>query len=326
MISLNCDQENNTDTKEGQFKDRLILFFREAKQKETWFWALYPLFYQFDDQPPIGAATGNTLDKPNEVTNIAHNTVGAITNAVLSKPRSSAEDSLAQDWFNLILSRAFRDLLSHYKWRRWVRRKCQQKLRRLPLPQFIDPLRVRKVALSSQFPRLSNPTGHKDTDGQAMFSFELDASPIEGEESVFDMTLETKINASFFTHYRETGDNRDPDLAGMSDDEDDEQEVSFDTVSSSSDDEDEQFETLPFDGEVASVNSDSIETEPIKTSQSDSVLNQKAELPLQDLAGSPTKPTATPKTLFEKLRVKGSVLLNKNKTVIILLTIDLVWF
>lgn len=69
-------------------------------------------------------------------------------------------------------------------------------------------------------------TGHRDTDGQALFSFELDASPVDDETSVFDMTLESKINASFFTTYRET-DDRNPDMVGLSDDEEDDNEVSW---------------------------------------------------------------------------------------------------
>lgn len=72
--------------------ERLVLFFREAKQKETWFWAMYPLFYPYD-------AEHDSYQKLN----------------VKNKLNYNAE---VHDWFNLILSRAFRDLLSHYKWRR----------------------------------------------------------------------------------------------------------------------------------------------------------------------------------------------------------------
>lgn len=72
-------------------EERLVIYFRDCKQKETWFWALYPLFHSIEQR-------------------------------AVKLPNNEAE----RDWFNLFLGRAFRDLLTHPKWRRWVRRKCQQ--------------------------------------------------------------------------------------------------------------------------------------------------------------------------------------------------------
>ncbi|KAI1294676.1 hypothetical protein HDE_05964 [Halotydeus destructor] len=257
--------------------ERVVLYFREAKQKETWFWALYTMFYSYDDLQLIYG----TKD----------------------------EKSDTKDWINLLLDRIFRDFLKHPRWCRWIRRKCEQKLRKLPLPKFIDRVKVRRVVLGQQFPKLSSPSGHLDADGQAQFSFDLDASNSDPEASVFEMTLETRLNASFFTHFREDDKVLNPDLAGLSDDDDEDDEVSFDTISSSSEDEDEPFEHLPLDAETASVNDDKDSI----ASTSDKELVDT--VPMTPQVALPGKPESTPRSLLDKLRVKGSVLLNKNKTV-----------
>lgn len=169
------------------------------------------------------------------------------------------------------------------------------------MPQFVDRLRVRRVALGTSFPKLTKPTGNLDSDGQAQFSFQLEATSNE-HESVFEMTLETRLNASYFTSFRENGEPpTDPDLGMLSDDDDDEEEVSLDTVSSSSDEEDEsQFEPLPYDesrDSLADLTEDKLDESQISVS------------------GAATDSSGKPRGLFDKLREKGSVLLNKNKTV-----------
>jgi hypothetical protein len=243
------------------------MLFKEPKQKEEFFWKFYPMFYSLADLETI-----------------------------YKKKQDRNEND--QDFFNLLLERAFRDLLLHPKWKRWVRRKCQQKLRRLPLPKFVDRLKVRRVVLCSHFPLLSRESCYKDGDGQAMFSFELDATPRpEDGGCIFEMTLESKLNSSYFTTFQGIGEKSesDPDLAGMSDDEDDDEEVSFDTISSSSSEDEEDFEQLPLD-----VSTDTYKEEDRSPDQ------EHEPLPISK---------DTPRTLMDKLRAKGTVLLNKNKTV-----------
>ena len=179
--------------------------------------------------------------------------------------------NVSQEWLNVFLNHCMRDFVSHIKWRKWLHRKMERKLQRIKLPNFMDPLKVRGVIVGS-VPKLSDGKFiSRDADGQVFLSFILEAgsdsvyeiidhgddgkSGLDSENSdikkkaVFEMSLETKLNPKYFTQHQMLQvsspnkeaknipghipeDNESVNDSSESDTEDEDDEPTFESISS----------------------------------------------------------------------------------------------
>lgn len=144
----------------------------------------------------------------------------------LEWPNGVAPDE-SNSWLNVMMEHVFRDFLKHVKWRKWLHRKMARKLARIKLPNFMDPLKVRAVKVG-QVPKLSDAKiVSRDASGQTILTFNLEAglndlftsgntksndnnfedlSDMMSDENrmdtVFEMSLETKLNPKYFTQHQ----------------------------------------------------------------------------------------------------------------------------
>lgn len=171
---------------------KLVLFVRNCRDKEEWFWKLREVIHQTvfaltgTSGPPTPSSASDVISSEIESLPRTHSLdLGSLQSATtcsstLSTPSSPKRELLIMSkqldynlfmnkimafkthntssllWFNALISRICFDILNEQFWSNYIAAKIQRKLRRLRLPYFMESLTITEIDVGNTLPKFND--------------------------------------------------------------------------------------------------------------------------------------------------------------------------
>ncbi|XP_054160251.1 testis-expressed protein 2-like [Oppia nitens] len=204
---------------------KLILFIRNCREKEEWFWKLREKIQQnlysligASDPPTPNTSCDTISTEMDRLPRTQSLDLGSLQSATTFSSMSNSPTSPSKEllilskqidynffinnlvtlktdntsslsWFNALIGRICFDILNEPFWSTYIAAKIQRKLRRLRLPYFMESLTITEIDVGSTLPSFNSVPNPPIVDSKGLW-IDFDITYSGG----FTMTLETKLN------------------------------------------------------------------------------------------------------------------------------------